>query len=1615
MPESNRQQLSVRILEHLRARIDAEGGPSIDTSFIERYVDGTMREDVEHADPAHVADVILLLLAHARSRRLGEPRLHVFDPDVAPGGWSTPHTVIQIITDDMPFLVGSVIGVLEQRGLSVHRMVHPQCMVRRRDDGALDAVLNLGSIGEGVVLESFMHIEIDRQPDEAACASIRAALAEVLDDVRSTVIDWQAMRDRMGAVIEDLAMRPPNRAAAELQEARGFLNWIDNNHFTYLGVSEFRLTPTDDGATDRLVAVPGSRLGLMRNPRYPTEIALSSTASTFLRQPQLLAVSKSNHRSSVHRAVHMDIISIKRYDANDAVSGELRFFGLFTSRAYAIAASRIPLLDQKVSYVMERAGFLRQSHNHKNLRAILELYPRDELFQIHREQLYDFALRILKLQLRPRVALFVRRDAAGRFVSCMVYVPRDLHTTRLRRRIQHLLERAFGGEVETYTTQISDRPLAQLQFIIRTPGPDAPSVDESALEATLASAARPWRDTLRWALVKAFGEADGTARWRRYREAFPVAYREETRSTVTLQRDVRACDAALAADAMQVRVYSADGNDLDEKGAPRTFHLRTVEPGARPTALSTYLPILESLGLLVMHEVPYKVTPDGTDTAIWVRDFQVRTDGRPITDADHALRKRIEETFRRVWNGAVEDDSFNHLVIAADLSWREATMFRAYARYLRQTGSAFSQRYMALTLARNADTTRALLALFQARFDPAADGDDRADRIEIAKTEVMARLEAVEKLDEDRILRRFVKLIETTLRTNYFQCDADGAGKGYLSFKLHARHLELLPPPRPEFEIFVYSPEVEAVHLRAGAVARGGIRWSDRQEDFRTEILGLVKAQMVKNAVIVPAGAKGGFVVKRPQRFASDAEAGIACYQTMIRGLLDLTDNIRDGAIVPPTDVVRHDADDPYLVVAADKGTATFADTANAVAQDYGFWLGDAFASGGSAGYDHKGMGITARSAWESVEVHFRALNRDLAREPITVVGVGDMAGDVFGNGMLLSPHVKLIGAFNHRHVFVDPDPDPAASLAERQRLFEARGGWDAYDRDALLANGGDVFLRTEKAIQPSAAVRERFGLPNAKITPAKLIQALLRADVDLLWFGGIGTFVKAAHETHLAAGDRANDELRVDARMLRCKVVGEGANLAVTQAGRVAFAGAGGRIFTDFIDNVGGVNCSDHEVNIKIALDGAVRTGQLQPEARNRLLRAMTDEVAQLVLDDSNQQARALSFIAHDAAGRIEEHVQLMRELERDGGLDRELESLPSNSELRKERAATGLTSPELAVLMAHSKTAVYDALLRSDLPDDKSWEEDLVHYFPAPMRETFRDAILDHRLRREIVATRIANDLINRAGPSFLSHIAADTGNDTVAIARAYLAARDVFALPTLWQQIEALDQAMPIEQQFELLRDASVLLERATRWFLRHGGRPLDNFACIARYRADVAVLSAQLDEFVSGRGRANLRRRHQRLQQKGVPADLAQRAAGLSAIGAACDIVHVARAADDRVDRVGRLYFALGERLTLDRLRRGAYKQMRNSSPWNENAARACLEEIDSLHARLTRQVVAGQTDDDPRGKGAMDAWLKSHADALARHDRLLAEMTGSDASDLAVLTLAIRELHRLAHA
>ncbi len=1576
----------------LLAYLKEHAGPAAErqVGFIAAYFENTDPD----ALAAH-STATLYAIANAHWRLLDTPRaapgarVRVFNPTLAEDGFVSEHTVVQLVHDDMPFLVDSVTMAINRAGRTAHWIVHPLMSVGRDAQGRIVSASSAATASEaGNPVESLILVECDRIVGAAEQQALVDDLVRVLGDVRAAVQDWPAMLARVQSI--SAASRDSSLSAENQQEGIEFLHWLQDRHFTLLGARDYDLKREGDKVS--LIAQPDSGLGILRGPVQTLETRLPPEAVALIESSELVLVTKAMTRATVHRPAWLDYIGVKRFDAAGQVIGEVRFLGLYTSTAYSAPVSEIPCVRRRAAQVMASAGVVPDSHAAKALQAILDAYPRDELFQIDAATLTDHAIGILRLQERQRTRVFLRRDPFGRFISAQVFVPRERFNTELRVRIGNELLAALDGQSIEFTPTLTDSPQARIHYLVRTKAAAPQSVNLGVLEARVARLAQRWEDDCSNDLLRAHGEGPGLLLAHRFANAFPTAYREDF-SAAEGAEDVDLLSALSDAKPLAVKLY----RPLDAGPGFLRFKIYNT---AKVT-LSDSLPVLERMGARVLDEHPYHI--DTGSTALWIHDLGLQL---PVSTDLATVKARFEALFCQAWRGEVESDDLNKLVLSSTLDARAIAVLRAYTRYFKQLGFGFSQNYIEATLNNNAGIAQTLVELFNARFDPALLADREDSQQQLAK-QIEASLVAVVSLDEDRILRQFYAAVRATARSNVWQQAASGAHKPYLSFKFNPREMPGVPEPKPLFEIWVYSPRVEGIHLRNGKVARGGIRWSDRREDFRTEILGLVKAQHVKNIVIVPVGSKGGFVLKNAPP-ASDREAyaaeGVACYKLFLAGLLDLTDNLIKGAVVPPVNVVRHDGDDPYLVVAADKGTATFSDIANSVSAEYGFWLGDAFASGGSVGYDHKKMGITARGAWESAKRHFRARSLNIQSTDFKAVGIGDMSGDVFGNGMLLSEHIQLVAAFDHRHIFIDPSPDAAQSYAERQRLFALpRSSWDDYDK-RLISKGGGVYPRSAKSIALSDEARAVLGIEAGELAPVELLRAILLAPVDLLYNGGIGTYVKASFETHAQVGDKAGDAFRVNGKDLRCQVVVEGGNLGCTQFGRIEYAQKGGLIYSDAIDNSAGVDCSDHEVNIKILLGSVVEAGDLTLKQRNDVLASMTDEVGLLVLTDNYYQTQALDIADHRASYLLDGQQRLLQWLERHGRLDRAIEFLPTDEEIARRRARkTGLSAPESAVLLAYAKMSIYDDLLMSNLPDDPYFNRVLKAYFPHLLSEKFGAAIASHPLKREIVATYMTNTVVNRAGATFVNFIASEAGATAADVIRAFTLAREIFDLEPLWDQIDALDYRVDATLQLDLLAKLIAIAQRASRWMLRVRAQGSDLPTLIKRYRPAALELRAHLADWLPASANVRWQQASEALVQAGVEPALAQSLTALEFIFPALDLADLAQHAGTGLEQAARTYFGVDAALDLPGWR-GQINRLPTDTLWQTQARGSARDDVYSIASQITRGLLSRQEE--------LSVWREQNGAAIERLCRLLADIS-TQGTDLAPVSVALRELRHLA--
>ncbi|MBJ3777570.1 NAD-glutamate dehydrogenase [Acuticoccus mangrovi] len=1521
-------------------------------------------------------------------REPDEPRVVVMAPEevrITEAESGHAISVVEAVNDDKPFLFGSLKNELHAQDIELHLVVHPVLAVERDRAGTLIAFHGEAHSGDGHQHESFVHVHVDPIDDPDHREALARSLLAVHHDVDAAVADWPKMRALVREAIERYRHMPPPVAPDVLSEAIDFLEAIEKRDFILMGMREYTLDGTPDEG--ELVAPDEAGLGILRDPaikvlrRGSELVTMTPEVREFLKHGEPVFIAKANVRSRIHRRVHLDYIGVKRFE-NGVLAGELRIVGLFTSTAYTQSVMDIPLLRRKVGNVIRRLGFDPESHSGNALVNIMETYPRDELFQIGEDLLARFALAILQLSDRPRVRVLPRIDPFDRFVSILVFVPRDRFSTEVRERIEALMAEAYDGHISARYLTMPEGVLTRLHIIVGRRLGETPQCDPRELEERISAIIRTWADELLRASLAAPKLGLDRFKIASWSESFSESYRA-TYSAERAVRDITILER-ITDDTPTAILFFRRDTDGPDRCSLKIYHKDA------PILLSARVPILENMGFIVVNERTFRVNTPGTDEGIYIHDMTLAVASCDEIEVS-VLAEKLQALFIAVWEGSAESDEYNSLLLNAGLGWREIAVLRALSRYLRQTAIPYGQDLMAETLNRYPAVARALVAMFTARFDPTFGEADREAAVARLDGEIEELCNEIISLADDTIVHRFKNLIEATVRTNLYQHEADGSPVATFAFKFDPHALAGLPRPAPFREIWVYSPRVEGVHLRFGAVARGGLRWSDRPQDFRTEVLGLVKAQQVKNAVIVPVGAKGGFFPKKlPDRAQRDAffEEGREAYKIFIDTLLDITDDIGPDGIEPPAEVIRYEGDDPYLVVAADKGTATFSDTANAIAAEHGFWLDDAFASGGSAGYDHKAMGITARGAWEAVKRHFREMNHDIQSEPFAVVGVGDMSGDVFGNGMLLSRKTKLVAAFDHRDIFIDPNPDPEASYAARLTLFNMpRSSWQDYDR-ATLSAGGGIYSRSAKSIDLSPEARVALDMPSGPLTPTDVMRAILKAPVDLLWFGGIGTYVRAASESNLDIGDRANDAIRIEAREVRAKVVGEGANLGVSQKARIAYALKGGRINSDAIDNSAGVNTSDVEVNIKIALAGAMRSGRLERADRDALLVEMTDEVAELVLRNNYLQTLAISLSRRQSAEAAGFQRRLMEALE-PSGLDRELEDLPSNQTLTDRVAAgEGLSRPEIGVLLAYAKIVLFDQILQSDVPDDAYLGRELDRYFPSAMRERFAEDIHGHRLRREIIATQLANSMINRGGPTFIIRVGDQTGAPVEDIARAYAAARDCFSLTEINAEVDALDNKIDGDMQLELYQTIRGLLTDATVWFVRNETFSEGLATVVDRFRGGIGELRDTFAEMLPPDDAAHLRAQAAGLMELGVPEALAPLFARMPLSTAALDIVVVASACEVSLREAGEVWFALNDNFKLASLDLTA-RTIPVDDYYDGLAVDRARRTLADAHRGLAVEVLASM----PPGPGAerVAAWMEAQGAAVTRTRRAVADI------------------------
>ncbi|EKO3772035.1 NAD-glutamate dehydrogenase [Vibrio metschnikovii] len=1598
--ESLMPVLLEKVYQLIQDKLELAHQPLV-TQLGQHLFSNVAQDDLSKRNESDLYGAVVSLWHHINEKKADQRSVRVFNPTVSKHGWQSTHTIVEIVVPDTPFLVDSIKMTLSRLDLTSHLMLNGPTHIERDNNGA---VLSIGQ-GAGA-LQSLFHIEVDRLSSKEEMTALKEELLEILSDTALVVQDWKPMASKLEQVIEELESHKNHIPvdAEHYQETLVFLRWLGAHNFTFMGYKEFDLVNHDDDT--ELRPTPDAGLGLFSDPKRVRGVKLSQfsdSARLEAKKPFLLILTKGNKQSRIHRPAYTDYIGIKKFDANGKVIGEHRFTGLYTSAVYNQTVESIPLVREKVQRILTASGYRAGSYAYKALHNILENYPRDELLQAKEEELLEVGMGVVQMQDRDLIRLFVRKDPFGRFFSCMVYVTKERYNTELRRQTQRLLKQYFGCEQEVeFTTYFSESPLARTHYIVRVENNSA-NIDVKKIEQNLMEASTSWDDRLSEAIIANFGESSGLSLAKEYQRAFPRSYKEDVMPGSAVA-DIERLEALNEDNKLGMLFYRPQEEAKDSKAVRLKLYHRD-----EPIHLSDVMPMLENLGLRVIGESPYEVTKTNGQV-YWILDFSMLHKSEKQVDLREA-RDRFQQAFSAIWHGELESDGFNRLVLGASLTGREISILRAYARYMRQVGFPFSQHYIEDTLSHYPDLAKGLVDLFVRRFDPKFKGSQKGQAELIAQ--LTEQLDHVESLDDDRILRRYMEMICATLRTNYFQMDEEKQPKPWLALKLKPREIPDIPAPVPAFEIFVYAPDMEGVHLRGGKVARGGLRWSDRQEDFRTEILGLVKAQQVKNTVIVPVGAKGGFVCKKQHLLTGRDEIfaeGQRCYKRFIQALLDVTDNIIEGEIVPPRNVVRHDEDDPYLVVAADKGTATFSDLANSVSADYQFWLGDAFASGGSNGYDHKAMGITARGGWESVKRHFRELGINCQTTDFTAVGIGDMAGDVFGNGMLLSQHIRLQAAFNHLHIFIDPSPDAQTSWQERQRLFQLpRSSWEDYN-PSLISQGGGVFSRKAKSIALSPEIQKMLGTKKASAAPNELIKMILKMQVDLLWNGGIGTYIKSSKESHADVGDRANDALRIDGREVKAKIIGEGGNLGMTQQGRVEYALTGGRVNTDFVDNVGGVDCSDNEVNIKIFLNGLVANGDLTVKQRNHILESMEEEVGEIVIEDAYTQSESISVTEQLGVEVVKEQIRFIHHMEKTGYLDRALEHIPDDETLlEREKQGFALTRPELAVLVAYGKMALKEELACDEIANDQFHAQQLIQYFPSKLRGDYSQQMHNHPLRKEIIATALANQMVNEMGCNFVTRLQEETGASVTDIAHSYAAAREIFELGSVLQQVRSLDNQATASAQYQVMFQVRRTLRRLSRWLLRNRTGKQSVQTLIDQYQSDVRSITRQLDSLLVADEVAEHDLLANSWIEQGINSDLAHYVARLSSLYSVLDISTVSHEKAIPVEHVAKLYFNLGDRLSIHWF----LKQINNQAVennWQALARAAFREDLDWQQRQLTAQVLnainGSETTDVIH---ALQRWMDNNSVSLQRWENILNEFKVGSVHEFAKFSVAMREL------
>ena len=1599
---AKRQEIIKSVIEHAKKRLDVKKEQAF-LGFIDEYYRNFSLEDIQSKNEENLFGAAISHWRLAQKKKPLQKKVDVFNPNIEHYGWESSHTVIHLVTDDMPFMVDSIKMELTRLGCSLHVIANLAGVVVDRDESGNIKKINANKGGK----EAFLVFFVSKLSEKEELEEVRNAVCSVVDDVEVCVGDWQAMKNSMQESINEISQLKSGFDIDDVSETKKFLEWL-LEYFTFMGCRQY--DTKGSGSKKGLYLVQGSSLGVLRDDSNSKVTRLYSElppdTQKMALSKQVLMISKTNTQSTIHRPVYTDVIGIKKFDNTGKVIGEKRFIGLFTSDAYDSDPSKIPILRKKVKDVIGLSGFEHNIHSYKRLLHILKNLPRDELFQISPSDLCSMALGILEIQDKRKIKLFVRRDIFNRFISCLVYIPRDNFNTELRIQVQDILLEEFDGLEVTATPSFSESPLARVHFIIRVDSQNFKDYNYDEIEQKIIKIARSWRDELLEKLLDKYGDHEGIKYYNMYARAFSAGYRDSYTPAVGAS-DLNYINNLADVSDLQISVYrpaTVSNNCL----AIKIFQMN------KPIALADAMHILENMNLKVITEKSFEVKTNTRHT-VWVSDFEMKyVSGHEINIDD--LDDKFQDSFRKIWNGEAENDKFNAMIIDANLDWFQISMLRAYARYFRQIGFNFSENYIQQTLLNNTEVFKKIVLMFEMRFDPANE-NVAANQVQMLHDEVLNDLEKIVNIDDDRIIRKYVEVILATDRTNYFQVHKQEEIKT-LVLKLAPHRITEMPLPRPKHETFIYSPRFEGLHLRFDSVARGGIRWSDRQEDFRTEVLGLMKAQQVKNSVIVPSGSKGVFVPKciSPDFSRQEQmEEGVICYKAFISGLLDITDNLVDSVVVKPDNLLCHDGDDSYLVVAADKGTATFSDIANDISEKYGYWLKDAFASGGSIGYDHKKMGITARGAWESVKRHFLEIDIDINNE-FSVVGIGDMSGDVFGNGMLLSNKIKLIAAFNHKHIFIDPCPDSESSIHERSRLFEMPGSqWSDYN-SKLISKGGGVYERSSKYITITPEAADLFDISESRLRPDELIRMILKAQVDLLWNGGIGTYVKSVKETDVDVGDRSNDMLRINGCDLRAKVIAEGGNLGVTQLGRVEYELSGGRVNTDFIDNSSGVNCSDHEVNIKILLNQMVDSGDLTFKHRNNLLEEMTSEVAKLVLYDSFKTNIAISLAVEQMPKYADLLQRFMEKQEANGKIDLEVEFLPGKSTLVKRRTiGQFLTRPELSVLFSYSKIIMREEILQGDFMNDEVMLDFVFKAFPAKMSKKYAESLKSHYLYKEIAATILCNQFVLEMGITFVQQIQDELGANTCDIVKSYIAAREILCIESIVSDVDESYDKIPAKVYLEILNTIRMTIRRITRWLLRNK-RINSATDMIEYYAGDAKILLKKIPVLIDGSDKSEFNKVKEKMLNNGLNESLSKKIAVFHIASPILNVIESSKEGVADVELFALVYFKLSDKLGINWLR-SCINDYNVKSRWDIVARVTAQSDLDRHQRAITSTIIKLNQELNNHKltpEKQIGFWLDQNKEKVDRWLSNLAEIHALKSIDFSVVSVILRELYELAY-